>query len=350
MLGLDLSLFKRDVLNERWNISLEEHIIDMAWSPDMSHLVAATAEGRIILIDNYGDSAAYKQIGEHALGANSVSWRPDGLQFASSGQDGKVQVWDGVTGKLLQLIDADNDWVAKATYHPQRPILAIAAGRSFKCWTETEGIIYESADHASTIADIGWSPDGSAVAVAAYNGVTLHYPVQQSEPRKYQWKGSSLLLTWSPDAKYIATGEQDSTVHFWDVNSGTDAQMSGFSTKVLELSWHSSGQWLATGGGNTICIWDCRGNGPTGREPQYLRYHFDKVTQIAYQPSGHYLASADIDEFLLLWEPEKHDKIISATSLSAPATCIRWTTKGDILAVGQQDGVIETFLIKNAHV
>ena len=44
---------------------------------------------------------------------------------------------------------------------------------------------------------------------------------------------SSLALAWSPDSKYIVTGEQDSTVHFWNRKSGEDAQMS-FS-KVLEL-------------------------------------------------------------------------------------------------------------------
>ena len=58
-------------------------------------------------------------------------------------------------------------------------------------------------------------------------------------------EGVKFALAWSPDAKYIATGEQDSTVHFWRVKSGADAQMWGFPTKVLQLSW-SNGRALVS--------------------------------------------------------------------------------------------------------
>lgn len=348
MFGLDPVLFKKDVLTERWKISLEEHIIDLAWSRDDRYLAAATVDGHVFLIDCDDRSASIKKVGGHSLGANSISWRNDGQQFASAGQDGKVRVWSAETGELLHTIETGSNWVAKAAYHPRLPLVAIATGRTLKCWDETAGIVYESSDHASTIADASWNPDGSFVAVAAYNGVTLHDPFNHALPRKFHWKGSSLLLAWSPDAKYIATGEQDSTVHFWFVESGTDAQMWGFATKVMEISWHSSGRWLATGGGNEICIWDCGGSGPAGREPVFLRCHFNKITQLAYQPSGRYLVSTDVDKFLLLWEPEMHNQLISAASLSAPASCVRWNFAGTALATGQQDGVITAFKVKNA--
>jgi WD40 repeat protein len=345
MLGLDPLYFRKDALSMQWYLSLEEYVIDMAWSSDATRLAAITAEGRVFLIDIQYGIAIERQIGNHDHGGNSVSWNSDGTRLATSGQDGRVQVWDGFSGALLYTIETKDNWVGKVAYHPEQPVLAFSAGRTVKCWNEFQGIIYESSGHASTIADIGWHPEGSVVAVAAYNGVTVHAPFRQSSPRKFYWKGSSLLLSWSPDARYIATGEQDSTVHFWYVDSGTDAQMWGFDTKVLELSWHSSGRWLATGGGISICVWDCRGNGPAGRTPQTLECHFNKITQIAYQPRGHYLASTDMDRFLLLWEPEKHDKLVGATSLSAPASCVRWTPQGNKLAIGQNDGVIASFVV-----
>lgn len=343
MFGLDPLYFRKDALGAHWRLSLEEHIIDMAWSPDAERLAAITAEGRVFLIEIQNGTAIDRQIGNHAGGGNSVSWNSDGTRLATSGQDGRVQIWDGLSGVHLYTIETEDNWIGKVVYHPQQSVLAFSAGRTLKCWRESEGIIYESSDHSSTVADIGWHPDGSAVAVAAYNGITLHTLTKQSSPRKFHWKGSSLLLAWSPDARYIATGEQDSTVHFWYVDSGIDAQMWGFDTKVLELSWHTSGQWLATGGGISISIWDCSGNGPAGRTPQSLNCHFNKITQIAYQPFGHYLVSTDVDRFLLLWEPEKHDKLVGAASLSAPASCVRWAPQGNSLVIGQYDGVIASF-------
>lgn len=347
MLDLDLSMLEKGLLAESWYVALGDYIIDLAWSPDGSKLAATTVEGLVFLIENHGDSANFKLIGRHAQGANSVAWRCDGNEFATAGHDGLVRIWDGKNGEQLHALDAGDPWVAKVVYSPRRNVLATAAGRHLKLWNERQVVFYDSSEHSSTIADVGWNPDGSGVAVAAYNGVTLHVPGKQSQPRKYVWKGSSLALAWSPDSKYIATGEQDSTVHFWHVKTGEDAQMWGFATKVLELSWSASGRWLATGGGASISLWDCSGKGPAERRPRVYEASLNKLTQLAFQPDGEMLASADADAFLFVWHPIKHDKIVGGLSLSADATCLRWC-KGGRLAVGQRDGNVVLFELQSA--
>jgi WD40 repeat protein len=334
-------------LAESWYVALGDYIIDLAWSPDASKLAAVTVEGLVFLIDNHGGSAYFRLLGQHAGGANALSWRADGAEFSTAGHDGLVKIWDGKSGEQLCELDAGDPWVAKVAYAPRRSVLATAAGRHLKLWNEQRQAFYESSDHSSTIADVGWNPDGSGLAVAAYNGITLHVPGKQSQPRKYTWKGSSLVLSWSPDAKYMATGEQDSTVHFWHVKSGEDAQMWGFPTKVLELSWDASGRWLATGGGASICLWDCSGKGPAGRKPRQYDAHTNKLTQVAFQPDGNLLASADADGFLFLWDPIKHEKVIGGLSLTSGATCMRWC-KGGKLAVGQRDGNVVLFELSSA--
>lgn len=345
MLGIDLSMLSKGLLAESWYVALGDYIIDLGWSPDASKLAAVTVEGSVFLIDNHGDSAFFKLLGQHAGGANALSWRADGSEFATAGHDGLVKIWDGKSGEQLGELDAGDPWVAKVAYAPRRSVLATAAGRHLNLWNEQREAFYDSSDHASTIADLAWNPDGSGLAVAAYNGITLHVPGKQSQPRNYTWKGSSLVLAWSPDAKYMATGEQDSTVHFWHVKSGEDAQMWGFPTKVLELSWDSSGRWLATGGGASICLWDCSGKGPAGKKPRQYEGHLNKLTQLAFQPDGNLLASADADGFLFVWDPIKHDNVIGGLSLAAPASCLRWC-KGGKLAVGQRDGNVVLFEIQ----
>lgn len=347
MLDIDLSMLNKGLLAEAWYVALRDYIIDLGWSPDAKNLAAVTVEGSVFLIDNHGESAYFKLLGQHAGGANAVSWRADGAEFATAGHDGLVKIWDGKSGEQLSELDAGDPWVAKVAYAPRRSVLATAAGRHLKLWNEQRQAFYESSDHSSTIADVGWNPDGSGLAVAAYNGITLHVPGKQSQPRKYTWKGSSLVLSWSPDAKYMATGEQDSTVHFWHVKSGEDAQMWGFPTKVLELSWDASGRWLATGGGASICLWDCSGKGPAGRKPRQYDAHANKLTQVAFQPDGNLLASADSDGFLFLWDPIKHEKVIGGLSLTSSATCMRWC-KGGKLAVGQRDGNVVLFELSSA--
>lgn len=341
-----LSRFDKELLSESWYVELDDYIIDIAWSPDTTLVAAVTVEGGVYLIEDHGESAEFALVGQHDGGANSVSWRCDGAEFATAGHDGLVKIWDGATGNGLAEFEAGDLWVGKAIYSPRSNLLATGAGKHLRLWNESREVVYESSEHSSTIADIGWNPDGSGIAVAAYNGVTLHVPGKQKQPRKYVWKGSSLMLAWSPDAKYIATGEQDSTVHFWHVKSGEDAQMSGFQTKVLELSWDASGQWLATGGGHSICLWDCSGPGPMGRAPLQCNLHRNKITQLAFQPDGKYLVSADVDSALMLWDPMKHQKIIGGGALSSPASCLLWCSNGK-LAVGQHDGIVVIFKVRS---
>lgn len=346
MPDLDSSKFDKELLAELRHVTLDDFIIDLAWSPDGSRLAVVTVEGAVFLLDAQGDFANPKPIGHHDGGCNSVSWSRDGIELATAGHDGLAKIWDGGSGRELVALEAGNSWVSKVVYSPRSNVLATAAGKHLRLWDEQRAAFHESSGHASTISDIGWNPDGSAVAVAAYNGVTLHVPGKQKEPRKYQWKGSSLVLAWSPDATYIATGEQDSTVHFWHLKSGDDSQMSGFPTKVLELSWDSSGRWLATGGGAAVALWDCSGKGPAGRKPRIYHAHSNKMTQVVFQPDGMLLASADMDAALALWDPMKHDKIIGGKMLSAPASCLRWSS-GGTLAVGQYDGKVTIFQVQS---
>ena len=345
MSELNLLDLEQGLLVESWNVDLADYVMDLAWSPDGTKLAAVTVEGAVFLTKDRGDSARLRRIGQHAGGANSVSWRCDGAEFVTGGHDGLAKVWDGNSGEQLSSLEAGDSWVAKTVYNLRGNALATAAGKQLKVWNEQREVTYQSSDHSSTIADVGWNPNGSAVAAAAYNGITLHVPGKQRRPRKYTWKGSSLVLAWSPDSKYMATGEQDSTVHFWNVKSGQDAQMWGFPTKVLELSWDTSGRWLATGGDTIVCLWDCGGKGPAGRKPRQYEAHSSKITQLAFQTDGPMLASADAESFLLLWEPTKHSKTIGSASLSSPASCLRWSKEGK-LAVGQRDGRVVIFEIQ----
>jgi len=323
-------------------VSLGDYIEDLAWSSDAKKLAAVTVEGAVYTIEVKSDSLTHTKVGEHASGANSISWRRDGAEFATAGQDGMVKVWSGESGELLQALPVGSPWVSKVSYSPKTNELAATAGKILVVWDESKKLSYESNDHASTIADLGWNPDGSGIAVAAYYGVSVHVPQKKKAPRKYEWKGSSLALAWSPDATYIATGEQDSTVHFWHRKSGEDSQMSGYPSKVQELSWDKTGRWLATGGSEAVCLWDCSSPGPAGRQPLLYPGHSAKLTQVAFQPDGELLASTDAESVLLLWDPMNKKDALDGGKLSSPASCLRWVSGGK-LAVGLRDGDIAVF-------
>ena len=340
MFGIGTAKKTEFKLQARWQHTTEQFILDLAWSPCGKKLALVTVEGQVVLIDQADQDGIHRCVGSHSGGATSVSWRYDGREFATSGQDGVAKIWNAANGELLVELLAGSPWVSKVAYHPRNPSLATAAGKILRIWTQDRQVAYESQDHQSTIADIGWNPDGSSIAAAAYFGISLHVPGRRAEPRKYQWKGSSLALAWSPDSQYIATGEQDSTVHFWKVKSGEDAQMWGFVTKVLELAWHHSGGLLATGGSDTIVLWDCRGKGPAGRQPRMFEGHPTRITQLAFQHRGDRLASGDQNGGLLFWNLGQSREPIGGGSMPQAISRLAWAPNDQCIAVGHSDGTI----------
>jgi WD40 repeat protein len=100
-------------------------------------------------------------------------------------------------------------------------------------------------------------------------------------------RGWVLGVAWSPDGRHLAAGTQESSVVFWRVGapSGTPpSQMTGYAAKVTQVAWDASSRYLATAGGSAVTIWDISGEGPEGRTPQELDGHDERVSTWRTRP------------------------------------------------------------------
>jgi WD40 repeat protein len=326
-------------LQSRWQAHVGDHVIALAWSPDGETLAAATVGGPITLCDGQSGRIRYVLPG-HGFGTSALSWCPQGTLLASAGQDGQVRVWNAHNGTLYRTLDGGAAWVERVAWSPSGTLLASAAGRKVRLWNTACQLVREYGNHPSTVADIQWKPGTLDLASAAYGELTLWNPDKAEPFRVCKWKGSMLVLAWSPDGKYIATGDQDSTVHFWIVKTGEDLMMSGYPVKVRELAWDCTSRYLATGGGSVPCVWDMSGKGPAGTKPLQLEGHEDKVTALAFQHSGPLLASAGADGLLFLWQPGKHTRPLGRAEFRSAITQVAWSADDQRLAVGTEGGGI----------
>jgi hypothetical protein len=106
-----------------------------------------------------------------------------------------------------------------------------------------------------------------------------------------------------------------------------------------ELSFDRESHWLATGGGQDACLWDCTGGGPEGREPIMLP-HEAKVCAVAFQNSHGLLATASADGVVQLWSPERPKPLRATVKMPTPATKLAWSPDDQLLAVGSEKGVV----------
>lgn len=161
-------------------------------------------------------------------------------------------------------------------------------------WTEEGQLLREYAPQSNAVSALAWHPTVNRLAVASYGGINIWDGAHLEPVRRFRWKGSIVTMRWSPDSRYIATSDQDSTVHFWIVKTGRDLQMWGYPRKVRELSWDR----------HTVAL----------------------------------LASADEDGEVFYWRPAGNLKPLARTGLSESISHMSWSPDDRLMALGSGSG------------
>lgn len=326
----------------RWQASVEDHVIALAWSPEGSQVAVAAVSGPITLFDVATGAAKYTLPG-HGFGTTSIAWQPGGTILASAGQDGKVRLWDVSNGNERFVLDAGAAWGERVAWNARGDALVSAAGKKLRLWNEKGELLRAYPDGTSSIADVKWHAKGKEFASAGYGGVTIWLPDGDAPKARFEWKGSVLAIAWSPDGKCLAGGAQDASVHFWYVKTGKDLEMSGYPQKVRELAWDATGTYLATGGGNLATVWDCSGKGPAGSKPLSFELHEEPLSCLAFQNRGPLLASACTGGILALWLPGGSKRVLSQTKMEAGISQVAWSANDARIAVGGETGAVALF-------
>lgn len=328
-----------------WTTAVEEHVIALAWNATSDTIAVGLSDGRVSILE-CSTGAGVGTFQAHAQGLLALAWQPNSSHLATAGKDGCVCLWEGAGRERLRL-PTQSPWVEHLAWHPSGEFLAASAGRTLHLWAADGTTIATLAEHPSTIADLAWQPQQRTVAVLVYGGVQLwtFTPNEPPASNRLTWKGSPLCIAWAPDGCMLAHGNQDSTVHFWYVETVEELQMSGYPSKVRHLSWDATSRYLATGGGATVCIWDCGGAGPANTTPTMLEGHEPTatLTALVYQQRGSHLASGASDGNVCLWQPTKPQKksLVDRWYQGAgEVTSLAWSPTDKHFAIAWEAGVV----------
>jgi WD40 repeat protein len=327
-------------LTKHWAGQLDDYVIDLAWSPDGTGLAAASAAGPITLF-SAADGARRTELPGHEGGSNAIAWQPGSSVLASGGQDGAVKFWDAAAGQHVATASLGRSWAEHLAWRPAvaSPVLAAAAGRKLTFLNPDATIRRSLADAPKTISALAWHPLGRCAAVAYFGGVCLWDPDSVVVQREFAYGNGIHVLAWSPDGRWLVSGNQDPSVHLWMPESDVELQMSGYEGKVRHLSFDHGSRWLATSGSQDACIWDCSGAGPEGREPMMLP-HGAPVCGVAFQRVLSLLATAAQDGALMLWSPERKQPLRATVQMPAAAGCVSWSPDDRFLAIGTEKGMV----------
>lgn len=360
-------------LTKHWAATLDDYVIDLAWSPDNHLLAAASAAGPVFLA-NAADGVRRHELPGHENGTNCLAWAPHGQLLATGGQDGAVKFWDPAVGQHTATASLGKAWVEHLAWRPRESKakstestaqssgserapagnaspasdpaltaagsqLAAAAGRELFFLNGDGSMRHRFKPAPKTINALAWQPAGGCAAVAYFGGVCLWDADDFVAQKEFPYANGIHALVWSPDNKWLVSGNQDPSVHLWIPEQDVELHMSGYETKVKHLSFDHTSRWLATGGGRDACVWDCSGEGPEGRDPAMLP-HEAPVSGVAFQHAHGLLATASADGVVRIWSPERKQPLRATVKMPVMATKLAWSPDDRLLAIGTEKGAV----------
>lgn len=307
-------------------LDLPEHCLKVGFLNDIPHFV--TVDGTVHWLDG---GHKHSQLHEGVLSASFAS-----TQLLTGGEDGKT-ILSAPLGDVIETHETGNKWIT-ALAHGLNHSFAWATGR--QAFIRMPDGKITNIDHERSVEAIAFAPKGLRLALAHYNGVTLHFPGTASAPKRLEWKGAHTGADFSPDGKYLITTMQENALHGWRLSDNQDLRMSGYPAKVKGWSWSAKGKHLATTGAPAAIVWPFLGkDGPIGKAPLELGTRGNQlVTACACHPTEDVVAIGYDDGMILAARFGDNNEVVLRRGGDSAITTIAWDKAGFRAAFGSETG------------
>ncbi|KPK11168.1 MAG: hypothetical protein AMJ56_06610 [Anaerolineae bacterium SG8_19] len=219
--GWRVKIFDTATGETKLTIQAHDRLIDnLEFSPSGHELLTGGRDG-LARVWNVEDGTLLTEVTVDP-GYKWTAWSTDGDQFATSKDDGGIQIWDVQTGEELLSFD----------------------------------------EHSQPIRGIVWSPDGKRIASTSQAGEVMIWDPASGEialdllPEDFTLDMG--IPAWSADGTRLAAYSSDGNIYIWDTATGELLQsMSGHAGFAYRLSWFPSGDRLLSADiNNDIKVWD----------------------------------------------------------------------------------------------
>lgn len=300
--GSDVPVQLYDMVSGEDKIVLTDHkeVISIVFG--QNGLITSDLNGKLQLWDPV--SGASRMIIDNAGWNTILALSPDGATLASNAWHGALQLWDLTAGNLTGAQIGHTRPITGIAFSPDG--MSVASGNEdglIWVWKVKSNTLDKAMlGHGSRVTDLAFSPDGKLLASSSFDRTVRLWDVASARQIAVLSGHESFVrcVAFSPDGKLVASGSTDQTVRLWDVETGEErAILSGHTGEVESVSFGPDGVWLASGSADkTIRIWDVA----TGKEAGVLTGNLSFVNDVAINTDGTRLVSAGADHSLRFWD------------------------------------------------
>ncbi len=160
----------------------------------------------------------------------------------------------------------------------------------------------------------------------------------------YSLYSGSTAVDFSPDGKYIATGDTDGDVGFWEVGDDDSIEYVRLGDNVQSVAFSSDSRYLAADGDDgdvLVSLLDVATR--TTVRSRYVHSDADNINAIAYSPGGRYVAVAVDLPWVFLWDLNSDAMNGWGDTDAFEVYDVAFSPDGRYLAIGNDNGDLILF-------
>ena len=312
---------------------------------------------------NFAEADLAKSVFAQTLGSIlAVAFSPDRQLLATSDGDGEIRIWQAHDGKQLFTCRDHASWVKSIAFSPDSQTLASSGeDQIIRLWDITTGQCYQDfRGHTNWVWAVAFSPDGERLGSVSEDRTVRLWDLVTGDCLQILegHTGGICAIAFSPDGRTIATGGEDQALRFWDSDSGDCLKIlsltsqalkapKGQSQRIRSIAFDPTGHLLASGGDDPIVqIWDVA-TGDCLRSLNVDR----RVWSLAFSPASaeSVLATAGDDQLIKLWNPQTGECLKTFEGHSSKVWSIAFNPTGQAIASGSDDQTIKLWEVETVR-
>jgi len=273
----------------------------------------------------------------------SIDISPNGLLGASGGGEHLINLWDTVSGELLQTLPGHDDFVNKIDFSPDGTLLAsCSSDSSIKIWNIAYGSVQKTFLHGqSTVTSIAYSPTSNILASGSIDQHIKFWNLSSGTeiPTVLEHEDAVTSVDFSPTGALLLSSSFDNTIKLWNVSSRTlNRNLTGHTDFVNFATFSETGELLASGGADTLVkLW----NTSSGETLETLYGHTGEIYSVAFSFDDKLLASASEDTNVIIYDVITRNEKFRLSDHEEIVTSIAFSPINNLLASGSGDKLVK---------